>query len=67
MLAQFMKSDVVVPVCGIHIGTDWSMYMQITHIFNLAIITIALVQYKLFSLRPDEETTLIQEYPSVRH
>ena len=43
------------------------MYMHITHIFNLAIIAIALLQYKIFSLRPVEGTALLQEYPSVQH
>ena len=45
------------------------MYMHITHIFNLAIITIALLhgQYKVFSLHHVDGKALLQEYMSVQH
>ena len=37
------------------------------HIFDLAIIALALLQYKIFSLRSVEGTALIREYQSVQH
>ena len=43
------------------------MYMHVTHIFNLAIITIALFQYKAFSLQLVDGTAMFKEYPSVSH
>ena len=43
------------------------MYMHIKHIFNIAIITIALLQYKIFSLQPVEGAALLQEYRSFQH